>query len=211
LEILDKWTVFLGKELREFSLTTCSAFTTWELQREANVRNRRQAKQSARAEKDPAVRPLTSASRTINDRTPADKMAEASSTDKSESGTKGPGASNTRKRQRVGGTEESQKRRRTVDQKQTDRKSRQSVQAAKPQASSSAGPSRSTTEATGTGKDLNTAVQVNAGRQQKQFNLNTYKHHALGDVANTIRRYGTTDSYSTEPVSLTFDSSAYSM
>lgn len=36
---------------------------------------------------------------------------------------------------------------------------------------------------------------------RKKFNLQTYKYHALGDYADTIRRYGTSDSYSTEPVS----------
>ena len=41
-----------------------------------------------------------------------------------------------------------------------------------------------------------------SGRQPKQFNLNSYKFHALGDYYNTIRRFGTTDSYSTQPVSL---------
>jgi hypothetical protein len=35
----------------------------------------------------------------------------------------------------------------------------------------------------------------------KNFNLSTYKWHALGDYANAIRRYGTTDSYSTQTVS----------
>ena len=40
---------------------------------------------------------------------------------------------------------------------------------------------------------------VNA-RRPKKLNLNTYKHHALGDYAATIRRYGTTDSYTTELV-----------
>jgi hypothetical protein len=40
------------------------------------------------------------------------------------------------------------------------------------------------------------------GRRKKTFNINTYKAHALGDYVATIRRYGTTDSYSTEPVSL---------
>ena len=39
-----------------------------------------------------------------------------------------------------------------------------------------------------------------SGRQPKQFNLYTYKFHALGDYCNTIRRFGTTDSYSTQPV-----------
>jgi hypothetical protein len=38
-------------------------------------------------------------------------------------------------------------------------------------------------------------------RKQKLLNLNTYKLHALGDYVSTIRRYGTTDSYTTEPVS----------
>lgn len=34
----------------------------------------------------------------------------------------------------------------------------------------------------------------------KVFNFQTYKFHALGDYVSTIRRYGTCDSYSTEPV-----------
>jgi hypothetical protein len=41
-----------------------------------------------------------------------------------------------------------------------------------------------------------------SGRQPKQFSLKTYKYHALGDYCNTIRRFGTTDSYSTQPVGL---------
>lgn len=36
----------------------------------------------------------------------------------------------------------------------------------------------------------------------KEFNLNTYKTHSLGDYVDTIRKYGTTDLYSTEVVSL---------
>lgn len=40
------------------------------------------------------------------------------------------------------------------------------------------------------------------GRRPKTFNINTYKYHALGDYAVTIRQFGTTDSYSTERVSL---------
>jgi len=36
--------------------------------------------------------------------------------------------------------------------------------------------------------------------QTKLLNLNTYKVHALGDYVSTIRRYGTTDSYTTETV-----------
>lgn len=34
----------------------------------------------------------------------------------------------------------------------------------------------------------------------KALNLQKYKHHSLGDYVETIRRYGTTDSYSTQSV-----------
>jgi hypothetical protein len=34
----------------------------------------------------------------------------------------------------------------------------------------------------------------------KKFTLQTYKYHALGDYVDIIRRYGTTDSFSTETV-----------
>lgn len=37
-------------------------------------------------------------------------------------------------------------------------------------------------------------------RRKKTFNMNTYKHHALGDYVETIRTYGMCDSYSTEAV-----------
>lgn len=39
---------------------------------------------------------------------------------------------------------------------------------------------------------------------QVRFNLLTYKLHALGDYANTIRQRGTTDSYSTQMVNTLF-------
>ncbi|KAF9455912.1 hypothetical protein BDZ94DRAFT_1178931, partial [Collybia nuda] len=43
-----------------------------------------------------------------------------------------------------------------------------------------------------------------ANRTPKTLNLNTYKNHSLGDYTETIRRYGTTDSYSTEIVCYIF-------
>jgi hypothetical protein len=46
--------------------------------------------------------------------------------------------------------------------------------------------------------------RCDGGRRQKTFNLNTYKFHALGDYAATIRQFGTTDSYTTEMVCLFF-------
>jgi hypothetical protein len=48
----------------------------------------------------------------------------------------------------------------------------------------------------------NSQPHKSSGRQPKQFNLKTYKYHALGDYCNTIRRFGTTDSYSTQTVGL---------
>jgi hypothetical protein len=46
-----------------------------------------------------------------------------------------------------------------------------------------------------------TAANNNAPKKKK-LNLSTYKNHALGDYVDTIRCIGTTDSYSTQPVSL---------
>jgi hypothetical protein len=46
-------------------------------------------------------------------------------------------------------------------------------------------------------------------RLRKSFNLATYKYHALANYAHTIRRFGTTDSYSTERVGL--ESSVFSL
>jgi hypothetical protein len=43
--------------------------------------------------------------------------------------------------------------------------------------------------------------RASKAREPKQLNLRTYKYHALSDYANTIRQVGTTDSYSTQPVS----------
>lgn len=37
----------------------------------------------------------------------------------------------------------------------------------------------------------------------RRFNISTYKTHALGDYVETIRRYGTTDGYSTQVVCFT--------
>ena len=41
---------------------------------------------------------------------------------------------------------------------------------------------------------------LNNVKRTKVFNIQTYKFHALGDYVSTIRQYGTSDSYSSEPV-----------
>jgi hypothetical protein len=45
-------------------------------------------------------------------------------------------------------------------------------------------------------------AQKDSHRRPKCFNLQTYKFHALGDYTNHIRRFGTTDSYTTEIVGI---------
>lgn len=46
-----------------------------------------------------------------------------------------------------------------------------------------------------------TVEQLGAdGPLPKIFNIQTYKHHSLGDYPKAIRTFGTADSYSTEPV-----------
>ena len=60
----------------------------------------------------------------------------------------------------------------------------------KSKAKTTSGSSKSQSQNLGTG-----------GRKPKILNLKTYKYHALGDYASTIRQFGTTDSYSTQPVS----------
>ncbi|KIJ07144.1 hypothetical protein PAXINDRAFT_90871 [Paxillus involutus ATCC 200175] len=44
------------------------------------------------------------------------------------------------------------------------------------------------------------AGKASTAPKAKKLNLTTYKYHALGDYPDTIRRYGTTDSYSTQTV-----------
>jgi hypothetical protein len=39
------------------------------------------------------------------------------------------------------------------------------------------------------------------GRKAKRFNLNTYKYHAMGDYIQSIRLFGTTDSFTSQIVS----------
>ena len=49
-----------------------------------------------------------------------------------------------------------------------------------------------------------TDLAFKPARKRVKFNMNTYKSHLFPDYVNTIRRFGTTDSYSTELVSQAF-------
>jgi hypothetical protein len=50
-------------------------------------------------------------------------------------------------------------------------------------------------------RPMTITAATNNARRPKHLNLNTYKIHSLGDYVSTIEQYGTTDSYSTQPVS----------
>jgi len=52
------------------------------------------------------------------------------------------------------------------------------------------------------GKTKPNSQTHSSARQLKEFNLKTYKFHILGDYCSTIWHFGTTDSYSTQPVGL---------
>lgn len=46
-----------------------------------------------------------------------------------------------------------------------------------------------------------TATPKSSGTRRKKFSLRNYKYHSLGDFADTVREFGTCDSFSSEPVS----------
>lgn len=58
------------------------------------------------------------------------------------------------------------------------------------------------TEARQRRQQRNGATTVSSSPRPKKFNIQIYKFHALGDYADTIREFGTADSFSTEPVSI---------
>jgi hypothetical protein len=146
LDVMDAVTVSLGKALRTFRDTTCSAFHTKELRREYNARIRREAKKSASkshsAAPDETLATSSSSASAVETNINSDSTLGAAATPVLDGGLSNPPAV-----------------------------------------------SQASTEPTG------------AGRHDKTLNLSTFKCHSLGDYPRTIRTYGTTDSYSTEPVS----------
>lgn len=130
LDILDQQTTELGEHLRHFKAKVCTAYATHELDREANARSRRQAKEAA-------------------------KCTEKGRAKGSGAAVPGP----------MAGASLKGKQKATPEQSQD-------------------------------------APLPRQPKKKKSFNLRTYKLHALGDYVASIRRFGTTDSYSTEPVSI---------
>jgi hypothetical protein len=48
--------------------------------------------------------------------------------------------------------------------------------------------------------DPQTKESRDEGPRRRKFNLRTFKYHSLGDYPSMIRQFGTSDSFSTEPV-----------
>lgn len=143
--------------LRDFQTYTCSEFSTKELQRETNARNRRDAaKKAAPAKKDdsssqtPGPQPVTAEG--LRDQSLEEEGLKSGEAE-IKTGTLG--------------VKNKGKGWRKADEE---------------------------------GKNIMDTSVPKAGRKPKTFNLNTYKHHSLGDYLETIRQRGTTDSFSTESV-----------
>jgi hypothetical protein len=144
LKILDRVTILLGEQIRNFKNTTCAEYKTRELDREVAARKRRElVRQQTKDRSNPPSVPLPEGISVTND------------------------------------------------------SRRITLSASSPAVLSSTSNSQQTSalspERVGVATD---------GRRIKTLNLETFKYHALGDISATIRRYGTTDSYSTQPVSV---------
>jgi hypothetical protein len=176
LRILDETTVSIGTEFRTFTAKTCAAFDTRELSREVEARKRRGLKKGRKK--------------------PASNGQSMSGDQAAPSAQSVPGEQATPNSQSVPGE------RATLN-----------VQVASgdqvtPNAQSTSGNQTvlNVQVATndwpnGTSVPNSTDCRWHNGPKRRKFNLRVYKYHALGDYAKTIRRLGTTDSFSTEPVS----------
>jgi hypothetical protein len=171
LALLDEATTLLGVKFRHFVNHTCEKFNTRELQREANARARRAAKKSTISLAPPSSQ-AELASQGVE--TAAMVVVQAITPEyhpPSPTSAPVPGT-----QQIIAGPSPEPPRGVGLD-----------TPALSPPVVASP------TEPDAESDALTT-------RRTKTFNLDTYKYHSLGDYAEHIRQYGTTDSYSTEPV-----------
>ena len=198
LEILDNLTSSLGSQLREFKNTTCSAFVTRELDREFRARTSRE---SSKKKRDSGRRVHRTHTTAFPLTTPA-FWPHRPLTDNAFEHTNGlPSSAATSfahpppsfsPKQLTSATPTSSAQQ--AQDSQRDAIS-QTACAISPQRHEPGSPRPSNSKHTMAG-----ASEKQKGRLPKTLNLNTYKFHALGDYTRMIRRYGTTDSYTTEVV-----------
>jgi hypothetical protein len=176
LELLDQNTIQLGAEFRKFQNVTCVKFKTKELKREAEARGRKAAASAARAKAKTQKKPSTPSH-------PAPPTSSAETTAPPSAVEHAAMSSST----------------------EPEAQSQASRHAHLPPCILSPPivplPSHDPPDSLSNPTKNHSSQKSATGRRFKMLNLHTYKHHALGDYAEMIRRYGTTDSYSTEPVS----------
>jgi hypothetical protein len=180
LDLMDAVTVSLGEKLREFKQNTCSAFVTHELQQEFSARIRRGAKNFS------ANKYLPDSA--AGQPTPALHIPQSDSNLDRDN----PSCNNSIMAS-------------TPSLHPPEDSGTQPLPASSIHQSDSVNIDRNNPLLSA--KD-STAVSVLSNsntRCLKTFNLNTYKVHTLGDYTTTIKRYGTTDSYSTKLVCRSFD------
>lgn len=200
LELLDNVTILLGEQFRIFISIICPAFKTRELPREATARARRSKKPSASKVDATSSGPIASAGNNpINalthfqnglDQGQLLSMPEITSSDPSDptdpssrpvfltpmAPSDGPTSNNAA----------------PFLIPTTSNNPSMILQGDPPMADPA--------PLTGQSAPVPSQAQTST-RRLKTLNLDTYKYHSLGDYADMIRRYGTTDSYSTEIVS----------
>jgi hypothetical protein len=193
LEVLDQTTIQLGAEFRKFRDVTCAKFKTKELKREADARNRCAASSSAKTERQNQTSTLTCSATTTSCLSSAALSTATLSTATLSTATT---------------TEPQTTSFSTGGETQSQASNHAHMDPPWPCVQSSpivTPPNHNQPGLLSTSNPVQTCsspVKPATGRWSKKFNLNTYKHHALGDYVETIRRFGTTDSYSTEPVSI---------
>lgn len=163
--------MLLGKAFRDFEEKTCPAFETRELKREAEARQRRQAKTPNSAGNHAS----TTVGSTLNTEasTPCNRTPTAVG-----------GSSN------AGAALASSSSSTSPSSMPANPSSRTST--ATKYAKYSGKKLKNQKETTAFGRLV--------GRRKKAFNRRTYKNHSLGDYVRMIKTLGTTDSYSTEGV-----------
>lgn len=172
LDIMQAVTVSVGIKLRRFAQHTCASFSTKELPREFNSRIRRETKISKSKKSDGSDHPQTTDVLGKSDKAAMPAMAQASTSQP---------------------TSSAYATTLPVQDPDLIPNANPSIQTI----SESTMPNR-----TDVSKKAVVPSSQTTGRRRKTLNLNTYKMHSLGDYVETIRRNGTTDSYSTEPVGL---------
>jgi len=188
VDLLGSTTELLGKELRTFEEKTCPAFDTQELKREAEARQRRQAKNPSMG---PTPRATTAGSTMDAEMlTTSPFSSESSLLNSTEVAAVKPFNSTPEAFTAAAASLPPHK----ISTSSTSTPGMSSASSASlPSAVLSSGNSAKK-------RKIKTSFKRLVGPRKKTFNRRTYKNHSLGDCVKMIRMYGTTDSYSTEGV-----------